>query len=247
MITHTFTLLSGVECEVKELTGEHQDMFTRKNKPIDFFDQILADIVVRIGSVKTISKEFCSTLLTPDRNQILFETRQFSLDYPEFFEGSIEYKNENGKQVTDNYRFDFKEIKQKAFPKQYAEYEEVIENSVHDLTVKGFDGKIRITLPNGKSEIRIQNKYKGNFGSNMQIDLYNPLVVKKDSEGKEMIPYTLNFKTISLKSIEDLRQQIAALMGEFDATASIELPTGETKKVNIMGDANFFFPSGTFS
>lgn len=246
MLTHTFKLTTGVECEVRELTSEHQDMFTRKNKPKDFFDQILSELIVRVGKIKVVDKDFCANLLAPDRNKILFEARQFSLDFPEEFVGTVEWENDEDKKITDNYSVKLSEVKETPFPFQYQEYSEVVANVDYDLTVLGIENKVRITLPNGHSEQRIQDKYKKNIGSNAQIDLYNPRVLEKKESGVE-IPISMNFKKTSMRSIEDLRKQIKALVGDFDTVVAVNLPNGKIQKVNVMADPNFFFPSGLFS
>lgn len=100
MNTHSFKLITGVECEISPLLGEHRDIFLNRKYIQNGKNMImlLASIVVRLGSKTNITQDDIRSLLSEDASQILVEARLFDNDFePNFriehiFEGEKEGK-----------------------------------------------------------------------------------------------------------------------------------------------------------
>lgn len=248
-VTHVFKLPSGVECEVKELNGNHQDLLTKQGvNLVSQFDKILADIIVRVGTVtgSGINVDFVEQMLTADRNWVMFQARQFSLEFPEVFKLPVKYKDNNGAKIETSISMNLSDVTVKPYPFQASEYSDIKKDYM--LDVKRFDGKIRVTLSDGISEKRISAISKKDVSSHIDLISHNPVYFNKQT------PISLNLAKLGLMSIEDLRRQIMDLEGKVYADFLEEHPdtdnrVGEDKFIrgNLLGNVNFFFPSGAFS
>lgn len=76
MSTRTFKLLTGPECEVRRPLAKHQELIivTDKNtNVVKNHNQVLKDLIVRIGSDTNITGDKVAELFVGDRDKILFE------------------------------------------------------------------------------------------------------------------------------------------------------------------------------
>ena len=261
MSTHVFKLPSGVECEVKEFTGKHQRLLTeQKNKNIaENLNEVLADVLVRVGSVKNVTLEFVLNMLACDRKKALVEARQFSMDDEPKFEFDYEYVDSNGESqvshqsvdISDGFPFkpllvltddSFKEA-------DYKEYKDI--EKVYELTLPRSQSKVRFTLLDGIGEQIGARTPKSKMSSHTALKMMRPeiLVEKKDTEPTWI---QLNLDNLSLKDITYLRTSIKEIQGTVDTELKFEHPEHEDKPleekyvtVDLLGVLDFFFPSGT--
>lgn len=249
---HVFTLPSGVECEVSKLKGKHQKLLTQQDSNLlDNMNQILCDVIVRVGSVtgSGINFDFTEKLLSRDRNFIMFNVRQYSLGFPLEFKTPFKYKSVHTKQnIDEEISVLLSEITMKPYSFQVEEYSEIVRDYFLDV-VDYEGGKIRITLPDGAAERRISAKKKKEQSSHLDIQQCNPVFFTEKN-----IPVSVNLDELDFLSIEDLRKQILRILGKFDTTISAEHPESDYKsqgdkfiRFNLLSDPNFFFPSGAFS
>lgn len=246
-VTHVFKLPSGVECEVKEFNGKHQDLLTRQGSNLnDQMNIILADIIVRYGSIagSGINTDIVEQMLTADRNWVMFQARQFSLDFPTTFDLPVKYKK-NGIKVEDKISMNLSDVTFKPYPFQVSEHSEITKDYM--LSVKRYEGKIRVSLSDGVSEKRIAEMNKKDISSHIDLLSHNPVYFSKEN------PIKLDLSNLGLMAIEDLRSQIMGLEGKVYADFEEEHPDdsriGEDRIIrgNLLGNVNFFFPSGAFS
>ena len=75
------------------MTGKHQRILTeQKNKKIgENLNEVIEDVLVRVGSVTTIDSKFVENLLAADRKKILTECRQFTMDFDPEFKFTYDY------------------------------------------------------------------------------------------------------------------------------------------------------------
>lgn len=78
---HTFTLPTGLEAELREMTGAEEEILTnpRLIRSGDAINQVLANCVVRLGELKSPSVKDVLDLLSGDRLFLLVRLRQVSL------------------------------------------------------------------------------------------------------------------------------------------------------------------------
>lgn len=245
-LTHVFTLPSGVECEVKEFQGKHQKLLTKQEGSVtDSMNVILADIIVRVGSVKAIDQDFVEGMLTADRNWAMFQARQFSLEFPEVFKVPVKYK-QDGRTIEDDVVIQMSEVSFKPYGFQVVEYDQI--QRKHEVTIKRYEGKVSFSLLDGRSEKMLALTKKKDVSSHLDLIGRNPTYLTKNT------PIKLNLDDLGLMSIEDLRRQIYEIEGKVKADFQVEHPNadslfGDEKmiRVNLLADPNFFFPSGVYS
>ncbi len=267
MKTHTFTLPSGVECEVKELTGKHQRILTeQKSKKLgDNLNEVLVDTVVRVGTYSEITLEFIQGMLAADRKKVLVELRQFSFDYePKFSfkydylgadsQGREEKKSEDMEvDLSDKVSVDEdgKEVRVsvfgvKPYATQYKEYAEVKKDITITLPKSG--KKVMYRLLDGFGEQVGMNTKKADRSSHTPILMRHPREFIKTPGGET--PIILNLDTLPIKDLEALRVSIKENEGQVDTEFRFEHPDAENKPteekqvvVDILGVLAFFFPS----
>ena len=179
---HEFTLPSGVLCEVTEMLGKHQRFLTEQSSGNmgESLNKVLLDVIVRIGDITDITPKLIDDLLACDRQKILIELRQFTLDFDEEFSFHIEYKDNSGNKkqhlITHNFRTqgDFPVENVKKLPEgiktdlgdysvledaKFESYDEVLANKEVYLTLPRSGKKVRWTMLDGHGErIGIQTK-----------------------------------------------------------------------------------------
>lgn len=261
MVTHTFKLPSGVECEISEFRAKHQEMLTiglNSKKFSDRLDEIIRDVVVRIGSNTNITPEVVKSLLACDKKKILIECRFFSLGF-EPFEFNYEYKNEKGEKKQHRVVIDFGDEGFKTIPVKRvsengdivdADYTELdqIEKDVEIILPRSQE-KVRFTMLDGKGEQIMATINRKNISSSTPLEIRRPVKFHIDATGKE-IPIKLRLGDLSLADIEFLRKSIKQMEGDVDSSITFERPedddTGNTPEItlDVTQVTAFFFPSG---
>ena len=260
MNTHKFKLNSGIECEVKELIGKHQRWLT-ENDGTDFnskLDKVLADVVVRIGSLTKITEETIRTLLATDRKKILVEVRQYSLDFEKTFEFNYEYTNSQNEKCEHELSIDisngFNEKPLKVINSEgdvvespYKELSEVVKDINIVLPKSG--KRVIFSLLDGNGEKKAASIPRKSRSSHSAIMIRNPREIIQSNAGNDL-PIVLDLDLLSIKDIEFLRSTIKEFEGSLDTEIMFEHPEAETKSakdkeivIDILGEVAFFFPS----
>ena len=253
MENYVFKLPSGVECEISELYGKHQRLLTEDNKVShqDKLNEVLRDIVVRIGSNTTISKEFIGKLLAGDKKAILVTVRQFTLDFLPEFIFNFKYINSDGEKKfepivinTGDGNFNthkmMVEKDSKLIEANFTDYEEVIEHK-----------KVTLILPKSKKEVQFTmldglGEKIGSATPKNKISTHTPIYMRQPVEffGDNHTPMKLNLDKLPYKDIEFLRKSIKDREPEVDTVVMFEHPdTGKMVERDILGMVAFFFPS----
>lgn len=257
--THSFKLPSGVECEVKELTGKHQRLLTeQKNKKMgDNLNELLADVIVRVGSKKGVDLNFVKSMLACDRKKALVEVRQFTLDFDPLFKFTYEYTDQNGIKQNHPLEIDLSD----GFPMTTLK---VINDQgiLEDAKYKEYadiDRELKVNLPRSKKDVVVNlldgrgeemgmRTAKSSRSSHTAILMRNPKEYHKTSN--DTIPIQVRLDDMSIKDIEFLRQTIKNVEGQVDTEIMVEHPEAEFKPaseknvvVDILGVLAFFFPS----
>lgn len=251
--TTKFTLISGVEAEVKALVGKHQKLLTQQTKGTKHSDRLnlmLADILVRVGSVTNITPEFIEGMLSEDRRQALIVCRQFTMDFQKEFVYSYKYKHE-GETKTFDVKVDLKEdgtfpITQ--MPVQYSEYADIPMQVFMVLPKSKVE--VRFNLLTGKGERIGANVKKDQRSSHTIMEMRNP-VYKLVREGKEDTWMKLPLDKVGVTDLDALRVAMKEAEGKIDTEIQFEHPLWESGEadeqdvvVDVLNTVNFFFPSG---
>lgn len=263
METHVFKLTSGVECEVKEFTGKHQRLLTEKKGKKTFSDklnEVLADVLVRVGSNRNITVGFVEEMLSSDRRKALVETRQFTMDDEPVFEFNYEYVDSDGNKQSLPQEVDLSE----GFPStplqvidgdtvkdaDYKEYDEIVKLIEFVLPRSG--KKCRITLLDGKGEKVAEAFKKSQLSSHTPIKMRNAQVFQESKEpGKDGVWIQADLDKMGWKDLKYIRSTIKEMEGSVDTEIQFEHPEAEDKEdkdkfviVDLLSEMSFFFPSG---
>ncbi len=262
MSNHVFKLPSGVECEVKELTGKHQRLLTeQKNKDFNkSLDEVLSDLVVRIGSVQNPGTEMLKRLLSADRKKILVEIRQYSLDFEPVFKFRWEYVTKDGQKANHDLEIDLSggfPVKPLLIPHKevggvkwveadYTEYEDIVRDMSLILPKSGTE--VHWKLLDGVGEAIGSNTPKNQRSSHTQLKMRQP--VELYAAKTDTVPIQLDLDKLGLKDIEALRAEIKRVEAEVDTIITFEHPEAESKApseknvfVDVLAVQAFFFPS----
>lgn len=249
--TKVFKMPSGVECEVKEMTGKEQRILTEQDgkKFGDKLNAVLLSVVVRIGSKKVVSEDDIKKLLSEDRKCILWECRMFSVGEDKFT-FSYNYVDGNNKEQTMNLDVDLEDREPvKPYKTQYSELDE-IEKDVF-ITLPRSGKKVRFTMLDGVGESIGALMNRKQLSSHTPIMMRRPVEFVKTNEGKTETPVKLNLDTLSLVDVEYLRKSIYENEGKFPTELKFEHPEADSKPVSeryvvtdLLGEVAFFFPSG---
>lgn len=245
MLTHTFKLLSGPECEIKEMTGKHQRILSEGTDSFQAkLNKMLKDLIVRIGSVTDITEDVMIELLSGDRKKMLTEARQFTLNYDPLFKFNFEYEDGN-KKMSEPMEIDLSEgIPEKPYYQTW--------NELSDI-----DKQVIITLPRCNKKVRFQmlTCKMENWGASQDketISMHTPILMRNpqwinESEKGNPVPIKMDQKDLdnmSYLDIETLRASIKKFEGGVDTELMIKHPkTKEDVIVDILNTKSFFFPS----
>lgn len=259
MNTHIFKLPSGVECEVKEMTGKHQRILTeQKNKKMgDNLNELLADVIVRVGTNASIDLDFVKSMLACDRKKALTEVRQFTMDFDPVFKFTYDYTDQNGAKQKHPLEIDLSG----GFPTTTVKVENK-EGVLVDADFKEYADitrEVKVTLPksgkqvvfnllDGKGEQIGVSTAKNARSSHTSILMRNPREFHKTAN--DTVPVQLNLDNLAIKDLEFLRKSIKEREGQVDTEIMFEHPEAESKPANerevvvdVLGVLAFFFPS----
>lgn len=258
MNTHKFKLPSGVECEVKELTGKHQRILTeQKNKKMgENLNELIQDVLVRIGSITKIDAKLVTDLLASDRKAILTQVRQFTMDFDTVFKFTYDYVDrENKKQkyeleidLTDNFPIKPLLVEKDGewVAAEYSEYSEV--NKKVTLVLPKSKKEIQWTILDGMGESIGMATAKSDRSSHTAIKMRNPVELVPTDNG--FTPIQINLDTLGIKDIEAIRGDIKRVEGDIDTVIQFAHPEAETKpqnektvEIDVLSVLAFFFPS----
>lgn len=241
------------------MTGKHQRILTeRKDKPIgESLNEILVDVIVRVGDNTAIDLDFVRDMLAADRKKALVESRQFTLDFPERFEFTFKYLDGDKKKCEAVIPVDISD----GFPTvpyhtpkdggtfveaNYAGYSEVQREFKITLPKSGEDLVFKILT--GKGEMMGAATKKDDMSSHTSLKIRNPRFFRKAE--KDTVPIVANLDNMHIKDIEFLRSYIKKVEGRVDTELRFEHPdadrlsTGEREVVvDLLGLVPFFFPS----
>jgi len=266
--THKFILPSGVEAEVKELGGKHQRMLTEQKQKTfnEKLDDVLKDILIRVGSVKgkDIDDNFILSLLSADKKKCLVEARQFSMDWEDAFDFTWEYENLKGANVKHELSCDLKEafdVKPYQTLEQakdgsisfkeakYSEYADIVKR--FEFTLPKSKKQLRVTLLDGKGELKGATTKKADRSSHTALLMRNPSFMEKKT--KDIVPMQLtagDLDDMNLKDLGFIRKIIKELEGRVDTELMFEHPEAKflpqkekNQVVDLLGEMAFFFPS----
>jgi hypothetical protein len=258
METHIFKLLSGVECEVRELTGKHQRILTeQKNKNLnDNLNNLLTDVIVRVGSKRNVDLQFVKKMLACDRKKILVEVRQFTMGFDPKLEFTYDYVDVNNSHkkhpvfVDLSSGFEEKPLFVKGeddtlIPASYIEYDS-IQREIEVVLPSG--KKVGFYLLDGVGEELATNISKNSMSSHTALLMRRPYEFHQGPT--DIIPINLNLDSLKYKDIEFLRTTIKQYEGRINTELSFEHPEAHLKPqnekniiVDLLGITAFFFPS----
>lgn len=265
--THTFKLASGVECEVLELTGKHQELLTiQSNKNhTDRLNELLADRIVRVGSEHSIDVKFVEKMLAGDKKLALVEIRQFTLGFQDEFSFVFDYVDDSGKKrqhtetvtLEDGGKFPAKpmmvvgkvdvdgELVDGLVPADFSEYEQVLAHKVVSMKLPRSGTEINFTMLDGKGELIGANTSKKDRSSHTLLRMRQPVYFEQKETDKGVVPIQLDPNRLGLLDVEALRARIREVEPDVDTLVMFENPdTGKTESVDVLSTVAFFFPSG---
>lgn len=252
--TKIFKLLSGVECEISKIKTKHQGILTEQGGDVtEAFNTILADCVVRVGSNRSIDRQFVEQMTSKDKKIALIELRKFSLGEKMMVE--YEYLSTRTKRkAIEQVEIDIDECTVSTPYKIFSddnslvdvEYSEYSEIKREFITVLPNGLKVVVRLQDGASEREVAAIKKSKLDINAQFKLSRcrKLVVMGDAQ-KEL-PIELRIQDIEeLEDSEHLRQFIRSI----EATCITEVDFGHPENesivtIDFMGSVNFLFPTG---
>ena len=249
--TTVFTMPSGVECEVREMTGKEQRLLTEQDgkKFAAKLNDVLRNIIVRVGNKTHLTDEDITTLLSEDRKCILWNARMFSVGEDKF---TFEYKyiDKDRKEQVLPLEVDLNdEQPDKPYKKQWSSLE-TIEKKVL-ITLPRCGKKVQFTMLDGLGEGVGASTKKSELSSHTPIYMRCPVEFMPTQDGKTETPLKLNLDKLSLVDIEFLRSSIAEHEGKFHTELRFEHPEAELKGpsekfvvTDLLGEMAFFFPSG---
>ncbi len=260
MANHTFTLPSGVEAETTELEGKHQRILTEQTgkNHADKLNELLAALLVRVGSVKNPSVEFVGKMLSADRKWALIQARQFSMDFDPTFKFKFPYASEDGGikqeaelEVNLEEGFVFTPYRMRLESGRlvecvYGEYADIERTRTIELPKSG--DKVTFTLLDAVGEKHAQAIPKNQRSSHSSILLRNPVVAYKTES--DTVPIKLDLDKMKLKDIEALRTAIKECEAQLDTEIMFAHPEADKKPQNqkevvldLLGTVAFFYPS----
>ena len=250
MSTHKFKLPSGVECEVKEITGKHQRILTEQsNKSMgENLNDMLADVLVRVGDITGFDTDFVKSMLSVDRRYALAQARMFTIDDP-MFRFTWEYLDSEGaKQVIEKEADLSDGFPMEPFLNQYEKYSDIVKEITITLPRSG--QQCIFKMMDGWSEEAGQKTKKKDRSSHTALIMRNPRILEDNHDKTGKVPIQANLDNMSLKDIEFLRTEIKRYEGKVDTEMMFEHPEAETRApndrnviVDLLGVTAFFFPS----
>lgn len=249
--THIFQLLTGVECEIKYKTGEHQEIFSNKKNVSDgsFISKFMSAIVVRIGSKTNITEKDIDALLSADRKKIFCEIHRFESDFEPLFQFKYKFKA-NNKQYEHEIEIDLSKVKETPYhfkttdgtfePILCSEYSEVLEKREQSYILPKSGKEVFFKMLDGDAEKRFKGIEENKVSRLTEIELRNP-EYKMDNGLKAR----LDLGKVRSTDIEALRLEISKYEGDIDSIVEFENPhdIGKIVRFDFTTVGDFLFPA----
>jgi hypothetical protein len=246
-MAHEFKVPSGLTCKVKDLTAGHQEDLTKGGSVnLDAkLNALLKDVIIEFGGKSNLSDEDVLDILSADRKKILFELRQYSLDFDPNFKFTYKY-TEGGEKKEIEQEVDLSDgLPERPFYKTWETFEEMKGDKVVEVVLPKSEQRVKFKLLDGRGTMLGSAIKKADLNVNSGIVARSPQVFHKlDGDGKELW-LKLDPRKLSLKDVEFLRRSIKDHEGQVDTELMFENPVqGEQDVVvDMLGQVAFFFPS----
>lgn len=257
MTTHSFKLLTGVECEITPILGEHRDIFINQKNIKDGTNLIkfLHAIIVRIGTKTNITEQDVLNLLSEDANLILLEARLFDNDFENNFE--FEYTFEvNKRKIKHPIQVDLSQIEKRPYrynpnpqmdatdfaefsDMNFTEYSQVLEVVKQKFYLPKMQKFIHFNLLN----LGIQKDFSKSLSKD-NITGLTPLQMRKPTfVGDNGLDITLNLNRVPNSDLTKLQIYINKLEGKVDTIVQINNPYDDDEKItlNLISLPDFLF------
>lgn len=259
MLTERIMLVSGVPAVVREITAKHQRILTQKSKKSsEGMNEVIADLLESVGSIKVITPDFAENMLACDRKRVLVAARQLAVQGTEF-ENTFLYEWEYTSAKTNSKEKHKVSIDLTAgFPVKhmqklngegvledvlYQEYDEIQRKVRVQLPRSG--ETVEFTLLDGIGEKRAAAIKNEEQSSHSTIETRNPVRFVKTE--RDVVPVVLRLDTVSLLDVEHLRKTIRQSEGQVDTEFQFEHPEKENTFItlDLTRLLSFFYLSGT--
>jgi hypothetical protein len=221
---HTFELPSGIEIELKEMTGAEEELLTNQRliRSGDAINQVLRNCFVRIGDNTEPSVNDMLDLLSGDRLFALVRLRQISLGD----EVELELTCSNSACRMENYTsVNLEELK----VTHYSEQREF------DFLLPGTKKTVRFNYLDGHKEKRLAGLREPNITSAMLIRII-------DIDGNP--PSKKSLAEMSMRDRNALRQEMARVDAGIDTVVEVECEGCGTRiRTRLEAEPAFLFPS----
>lgn len=224
---HTFTLPTGLEAELREMTGAEEEILTnpRLIRSGDAINQVLANCVVRLGELKSPSVKDVLDLLSGDRLFLLVRLRQVSLGDEVALE--LACTNATCRHV-NTVRVGLDELEVTPYGRE-REFKTTLPGSGHAVTFVHLDGHM---------EKRLAALKEPSISSAMTMRI-------REIDGKA--PSKKALADMSLRDRNALREAMRAVEGGIDTAIETECEAcGTTLRTRLEAEPAFLFPGVRF-
>jgi hypothetical protein len=220
---YTFTLPSGIDIELKEMTGSEEELLTNQRliRNGESINQVLKNCTVRLGENTEPSVSDILDLLSGDRLFALVKLRQISLGD----EVELELHCPNTACRMSNYTtVNLDDLKVSAYS----------DDREFSFTLPGSEKTIRFGLLDGHKEKRLAALREPNISSAMMIRLI-------EIDGKA--PSKKVLAEMSMRDRSALRQEMARVDAGIDTSVEVECDGCGTRiRTRLESEAAFLFP-----
>jgi hypothetical protein len=221
---HTFELPSGIEIELKEMTGVEEELLTNQRliRSGDAINQVLRNCLVRIGDKTDASVNDVLDLLSGDRLFALVRLRQISLGD----EVELELNCPNSAcRMTTYLTVNLEELKVTPYTDQRE----------FDFKLPGSKKTVRFGYLDGHKEKRLAGLCEPNITSAMLIRIL-------DIDGKP--PSKKILAETSMRDRGALREEMARVDAGIDTSVGVECDGCGTRiRTRLEAEPAFLFPS----
>jgi hypothetical protein len=221
---HTFELPSGIEIELKEMTGAEEELLTNQRliRSGDAINQVLCNCLVRIGEKTDPTVNDVLDLLSGDRLFALVRLRQISLGD----EVELELTCPNSACRMTNYMtVNLEELEVTSYTDQRE----------FDFKLPGSKKSVRFGYLDGHKEKRLASLREPNITSAMLIRII-------DIDGKP--PSKKMLAEMSMRDRGALREEMARVDAGIDTAVEVECDgCGTPIRTRLEAEPAFLFPS----
>ncbi|MHB1000751.1 MAG: T4 family baseplate hub assembly chaperone [Armatimonadota bacterium] len=220
---YTFTLPSGVEIELKEMTGIEEELLTNQwlIRSGDAVNQVLKNCILRIGDKSSVDMSDITSMLSGDRLFILVRLRQISLGD----EVEMELVCSNSMCRSKNHavvNLNDLEVKPYGADREFV------------FTLPGSGQKVRFYYLDGSMEKRLSQMQEPNISSAMLIRI---LDIDGSAPSKKML------SEMSMRDRSALRSEMVRLDAGIDTSVVIPCDScGMEIRTRLEAEPSFLFP-----